>query len=162
MKRLSLLVFLLSSFHSEAATVIGNLHDGVFGSAVTGSLVFTPQLTPLGVGNATYWDGSRKVATAADGSWVATNLVGGLYLVGLFPQSRQILIFVPFNDSSTYNFNQVANINLVLGVTSLSGVNVDITSGLGVSFLTNGHQVVVSAENLLPGLNVLFVTTNAG
>src|SRR5260221_14523454 len=113
MKRLLLFLCLLSC-QAKAATVIGNLHDGVFGSATTGSLIFDPQLTPLGIGNATYLDGSRKVVTLADGSWTATPLVGGLYLVGLFPQSRRILIYVPVNDTGTYQFNQGAYINLIL------------------------------------------------
>ncbi len=143
----------------KAATVVGDLHENTFGAPLTGWVVFNPDSTPLGIGNQTYLDVSRKTR-AVDGFFTATNLVGGFYWVSFDPPaSRKILIFVPVNSTNVYQFNQVSDINLIMG----SGTSnyITITFGTNIALQAGDSSVVIITNQITPS-NFLYSITAPG
>ncbi len=149
---------------ARGAIVVGDLHDGVLGNTLDATLVFHPELTPMGVGNATYLDVTKKT-NVVGGAW-SMALVGGIYTVECIPFGRKIAIVVPINDTNTYQFNTVSDIILMMGnagtinVSNLTTVTLYATNIYSYS-ITN--TAVVTTSNLFANtalIDILYVTSN--
>lgn len=114
---------------AKGTVVFGDLRDGTLGSSLNATLVFTPLLTPMGVGAAQYLDISKKT-NVVGGVW-SMNLVGGLYTVQAIPYGRKMTIFVPINGNRAISFNTVSDI------TMMTGVQTNMYSYTGISINTN-------------------------